>query len=400
MTDATAELAARIAQALGRSGSVAVVGEPGAGKTFLVDHVVSLRGAAARTGGLRTVADHPLLPFRCLLGELTDAGTGDVAAQVVRHLERTGSGFLVCEDLQWFDPASIAVVAALVGSVPLLWTERLPAVTTRRLAPSEVVRAPALTRRQAVALLGGLGVAEDHVDALVRSGSGHPARLRELARAQRTELLAADLVAPLAEASTQLRRRAAWLAHVGAVQPGDQDASGQLRELVELGLAWRTDGGVALRFEESGAAAEAWLPSDERHALHDELAEHRHADPVRRARHLAAAGRADAAAEAAEAALDALGGAPTGPARTELCELAAAGAPDELRSPRWLRAAEAATHDAEYELALRHLDAACDATHAIAADPEWRRVQAVALAGAGRPRAALDTLLSDDAPAP
>ena len=396
MTDSAADVAApvvaRIVAALRSGASVGVIGEAGAGKTHLTQQVISALDAPVRTGGLRTSGDRPLLPFRWLLRELTSQDPQRVAEQVATQLDTSGADTLVVEDLQWLDATSVEVLVHLGGRIPLLVTERVPATVTARLAPTEVVRVAPLSRSEADALVRQLGVAEDRVAAVVRAGAGHPARLRELATGASSTLLAADLAAPLLGSGSATRRRAAWLAHSQGAEPLEPTAADEVRELSELGLVTRDEPAPALRFDEHGDLAEQSLEEGERQALHLELAERWADDPVRSARHLGAAGRRSEAAAAASAALARDGGAPSGAERTEMCELVAAGAAPELRAGCWVHAAEAAADDAEYELARQHLATASSESPSIADEPRFRRVQAVALAGVGRPGDALAVL--------
>jgi DNA-binding CsgD family transcriptional regulator len=382
MTDAAVET---ITTALRAGASVGVVGEAGAGTTHLVRQVISALDGSACTGGLRTLSDRPLLAFRRLLRDLGSQDPSRVAEQVVAHLDAAGAEVLVVEDLQWLDDASVEVLEHLRGRIPLLVTERPPAALIARLAPTDVVRVDPLSTSEAESMLRELDVPEERIASLVITGSGHPARLRELATGSSSALLAADLAAPLLGAAATTRRRAAWLAHAEGAERSDPAATDELRELAELGLVSRGGHGTVLRFAELGELAERSLDDDERRALHLELAEHWSHDPVRAARHLGAAGRPTEAAAAAATALALGDGGPTDAERIELYELVATGAPSGRQAQAWLHAAAAAVDDAEYELALQHLAAANADDAAITGDPLAREVQAAALAGLGRP---------------
>ncbi|MEP6651212.1 MAG: AAA family ATPase, partial [Lapillicoccus sp.] len=106
----------------GGGGAVAVTGEPGAGKTALVDQALD------RTGGLRVLrggcdplaTPRPLGPFRDLATELGSLDLGGSLAEVCESVYaalRSQPTVLVVEDLHWVDAASVEVLRFLVRRV-------------------------------------------------------------------------------------------------------------------------------------------------------------------------------------------------------------------------------------------------------------------------------------------
>lgn len=208
----------------GAGAVLAVTGEPGIGKTRLLDEVA----ARALVDGLRVhrgAAPPGPAPALAALGEALDAPAS--AAGPAAVLERLGSLVaagpvaVLLDDLQWTCPAADDVLAAVVrGGVPagvlLVLAARVmdepPAWATA--APTHLRLGP-LTAPEAAPLLAGLP-AGAAADALRRSG-GNPFYLTELVRSGASGVPPAILDAVAAEVDAlrpaqKLRLRAAALA--------------------------------------------------------------------------------------------------------------------------------------------------------------------------------------------
>ena len=118
----------------GRGTAVVVTGEPGIGKTLLVEAFVAGSGAPARWARcLQTPGVPPYWPWQQVLGGLPDtSGASDegarfaVAVEVARRLQAAAADapcVVVLDDVQWADPDSLQVVQVvldLLGGTPLL----------------------------------------------------------------------------------------------------------------------------------------------------------------------------------------------------------------------------------------------------------------------------------------
>jgi DNA-binding SARP family transcriptional activator len=193
----------------GRASFVQLVGEPGIGKSHLVDHLVALaRDHGVRVGVGRCARDDgapPMWPWRSALAELgvdVDlAAAGDPDASPEQRAfelsERVGSALLasctaptlvVLEDLHWSDDAALRALTRLVDGAPA--DVPLSVVLTRRSHPapsgSLATLGEALARRHAVRL-DLVGLEPDGAADLIRAAArrsvpdGVSARWRERA---------------------------------------------------------------------------------------------------------------------------------------------------------------------------------------------------------------------------
>jgi DNA-binding CsgD family transcriptional regulator len=195
----------------GRGGVLVIHGEPGIGKTSLLEHAAD-RAAGMRIVRVRGVETETSLPFAGLVDLLTplteylpevserqaDAVRGALAIGPTRQADRlavlTGAFNLLCaaataspllvlvDDAQWLDPASseaITFAARRIGAdrIAVLIATRedgydgMPAV---RLRP--------LTAGQSSEVLEGRGLDPGLLDSAVRGAEGNPLALLELAR--------------------------------------------------------------------------------------------------------------------------------------------------------------------------------------------------------------------------
>ncbi len=125
----------------GCGGSLFLVGEPGIGKTTVLDHVVAAAGEDFRVGIGRGDVAEALLPFG-LIGQALDqllgtasvldpqadappgASTGSVLYTVLGHLRRAAAQplLLAFDDASWSDPDSLVLLRLLcrrIRSLPV-----------------------------------------------------------------------------------------------------------------------------------------------------------------------------------------------------------------------------------------------------------------------------------------
>ena len=202
--------AAWSAAGAGRGTAVVVTGEPGIGKTRLVEAFATRTGAAVRWGRCAEIGGAPpYWPWQQVLGGLPEGAAGsDPGARFALGLDtarrlRAAAGeaplLVVLDDLQWADPDSLHVLEVVLSQ--LHGSRLLLALTCRE----EAVGTPALTRVLGAAArlpgarrlpLGGLatgevaalaaeltGTALDHDTArvLAERSAGNPFFVTELA---------------------------------------------------------------------------------------------------------------------------------------------------------------------------------------------------------------------------
>jgi DNA-binding CsgD family transcriptional regulator len=333
---------------LGRGGVLVVRGEPGVGKSALLEYMA---GAAAdmrvaRVAGVKSEMElafaglhllcAPLLdrleglppPQRDVLGVafgLRDGAAPDrflVGLAVLTLLSEAAQDrplLCVVDDSQWLDQASAQVLTFAArrlpaGPVGLIFAAREPGEEFRGLADLEVRGLPEDDARTLLRSAVGVPLDEQVLDRVVAEANGNPLALLELSRGLSPVQLAGGLgligaqTIP-ARIDQGLRRRLAALPAdtrllmlVAAAEPtGDPvpvlRAARQLGIPVSAAMAARTDGllkiGTRMRFRHplarSAVYSAASLP--ERQTAHRALAEvtDRDRDPDRRAWHLAAA---------------------------------------------------------------------------------------------------------------
>ncbi len=276
---------------------VALLGEPGIGKTALLRAAVAASGRDAFEGGaFATLSWMPYLPISGALGRrLPHADPGWIAGEVER---RVGSGVLVLDDLHWADPATLALLPLLAPRIGLVCTVRRgDAGTEAALAALEAIDAEVI----AVSPLDDAAAAE-----LVRTARpdlGARMVQRVVERSGRNPLLLLELSSTQGEPSGSLRRavagrlralppevrRAAGLLALAGRPLDETVLQGRAAELAAAGLATVTGGVVALRHALLAEAVVAELDEEGRRGLHAELAR-AVADPGEAARHSAEAG--------------------------------------------------------------------------------------------------------------
>ena len=352
----------------------------------MLSAIAAMEPGARRVAGLRTCAGIPLLVCSWAVGrDLGGQAPTDVAAVLAQNLP----GPLLVDDSDDADPATMDVIVALAGALPLLVAARraprggpVPVLVARLAdAGAAIVALGPLGPDDAEGLAGELGAVDPR--AVARRSGGVPGLLVPLARgAPPPEHLLAAVDAALAGLSSPAREDlavAGLVAHALALH--DLPAG---EELEEAHLLARENGQWAVRH---GLAAERVLAGPE---PGDPRATYRRAaglarDPVRAVELLEAAGDQAAAVAAARAAAAA---APDPGRRARLWGLVAGATGDPAAG---LEAATAAVWAADGPTAARHAAAAgrdagargggADAGPEVRAWVALRAAQAARLAG-------------------
>lgn len=291
----------RLAAALVERKRVAVIGEAGAGKTALLREATLAR-QTLRGGAFATLSWLPFLSISRALGVPIENATAFEVAQVV--IERTADGTtLVLDDLHWADSDTLHVLELLPPSVHVLAAVRQgdegtrPALVALERAGFELLEVPPLddesSRRVVEQSAGGRAI---HVDSVVARAGGNPLLLEELARADReASTLEATVRARLAALPDDARQDFSLLALAG--RPLALEAVPTSEALRAAGLVTVTDT-VTPRHGLIAETAVDSLEDEDRLELHLRLAAIA-SNAGDRARHLAAAGRTEAAHVAA-----------------------------------------------------------------------------------------------------
>jgi hypothetical protein len=112
----------RLAELLDEDIPVAVIGEAGIGKTAVVRAATrASRRPVLEGGGFATLAWAPYLALERAVGRRLVGDPALVARDLATEI---GNAILFIDDLQWTDPSTRAVVAALAGRVGLVLAVR------------------------------------------------------------------------------------------------------------------------------------------------------------------------------------------------------------------------------------------------------------------------------------
>ena len=299
----------RLVEILTGAEPVAVVGEPGVGKTTVVRAALAECPRRAFEGGaLATLSWLPYLPLGRALGR-RDFGAGD-PAYVAREVEAAvGDGVLFLDDLHAADSATRALLPLLTGRVALVVGVRrgdaaAPDVLEElRRLQFAVLELDPLAESDAAELVHALRPQLDAASTarIVARAGGNPLLLEELARTgEPTESLRLALAARLRPLDHAVRETAALLALAGRPLPRDMLEAPDA--LLRAGIAVQSAGEIGIRHGLIAEVLVEQLDGPERRRLHARLARLL-PDPGESGRHHAEAGEdAEAYAKAMEAA--------------------------------------------------------------------------------------------------
>ena len=107
---------------LARRRSALLVGDPGIGKTTILDRVSSQLPGACRAVAVGALRRHPYLALRSAFAELPTSGSTETVTRFVA--EALGDRVLVFDDVQWCDHDTLDVLRGLVFQAPLLLASR------------------------------------------------------------------------------------------------------------------------------------------------------------------------------------------------------------------------------------------------------------------------------------
>ena len=321
-------LDAALLQARSRFTAVAVVGEPGLGKTRLLRELEARAGDAGFAVRSATAAEHERnLPF-AVFADALDLEVGDTPLHgAVRALleAQTQPLALVLDDVQWADEASLELLGWLLRRPPTA-----PLLIALAVRPQQVpeglerrIDLPELTAEEARELIG------DRADAIFAVAGGNPFYLQLLARSSQAPMrgapvplsgvevpraTAAAFACEIAQLSDNARQVLAGASVAGdpfspelaAIAAGVSDwaALDAMDELLRSGLVRRCEVPSRYRFEHPlvRAAVYATALGHWRPGAHERVAQalkERGVSPLERAHHVArSARRGDAAAVA------------------------------------------------------------------------------------------------------
>lgn len=297
----------RISSAIRADRPIAIVGEPGIGKTSLVrTTAAALPIRLHEGGGFATLIAKPMLALSRAIGTTV---TGDVARAAATVEQRVGPDLLFIDDLQWVDRQSLAALELLIGRVGLVTAIRdsdsgAATAFVERLG-FELITLSGLdleaARRIIARVAPGLGVAT--AERVVAKAAGNPLLLEEMAaHGDPSPVLARAMEAGLDRLSPEGRRLVELLAI--ADRPVARDRLGELiDEPLRFGIVLERDGRIEVRHAMLAEIIRARLDDASRAALHERAASLVD-DPIEAARHLAAAGSTDAAVSMAHTALE------------------------------------------------------------------------------------------------
>jgi DNA-binding NarL/FixJ family response regulator len=297
-----------VLEIVGRRGSCTLLGEPGIGKTAVLEAVHAELGERAALGG----AIQPLrwVPYfalqRACDAHLTGIPT-HVLADVLGALDGRA---LLLDDLHWADPDTLELLPEIAHEVPIVSTVRaddpgsdnaltvVSAIgTVISVEPLEPDAAHALARDSAPS------ATEAELREMVAASDGNPLLLTCGSDIGGATPADRRVVALVARASERARYALACFALHG--RPARAPAGPELEELERLGLLVQDDDGRwQVRHDTFGQAALLLISQAERRSLHRLLAERANSDGVR-ARHYLHSGQPDRARECALRAAEA-----------------------------------------------------------------------------------------------
>jgi len=166
-----------LASAMDRSDVVVVTGPTGIGKSALVAEVMQ-RHPGFWLAGMAGLASRPLSGLRRMLSTpVTDGGIGPLADQLVAQI---GESWLVVDDAQFVDGATLAVIGRAQGRISCVFTVRSGEAGAADLLESfrdqsaAVIELGPLGRPDAIRLAAAAGATDDEASALYAVARGHP----------------------------------------------------------------------------------------------------------------------------------------------------------------------------------------------------------------------------------
>ncbi|GAA3959554.1 LuxR C-terminal-related transcriptional regulator [Actinoplanes auranticolor] len=334
MRVAQQDLAGLAAAHLRRPGLVVLTGAPGAGRSTLLRKVAAAApGPVHAGGGLAMLAAVPALALSRALKARLPAHDVPLLAEAVRS--RVRGGLLVLDDLQYADPATLAVLPHLAAHVRVVVALRTPhrlpepSVAALRETATAWLEVPPLTREPALELARRAGgqLSDAALAAVVDRAGGNPLAITSLARqagagrgSPDTDIdqVAYAIATALADLPRPARTALAALGLLGRPAPAALLGAGA-DELRAAGLVTEDPGGlvpVSAYFAETAAGL---LDAAARIDLHRALAEL--TPDAEAARHLAAAGEHQSAYRRALTAADRVAGGDRADLLQFACEL-------------------------------------------------------------------------------
>jgi DNA-binding CsgD family transcriptional regulator/tetratricopeptide (TPR) repeat protein len=306
-----------------RSGSFALVsGEAGIGKTSLVRAFTAACAVPVLAGACEPLfTPRPLAPFLGLAESIGEPQPAELAAGLLRELERRAPAVLLVEDLHWADEATLDVLRMLsrrIDALPVLVVLTYREETLDRTHPVRIFLGDLATRPQVRLMLGPLsmdavrelaGSSAIEAEALTRRTGGNPFFVTEVLAAGGEQLPATVRDAVLARAA-RLGPGARAVLDAVSIIPARAELSlletivdeypNGLDECVTSGMLLAGGTSVSFRHEIARVAVEATLMPHQRVALHRsalsalEALDAPSRDAARLAHHAEGAGDADA----------------------------------------------------------------------------------------------------------
>lgn len=347
-----------LAAALAADRPIAVVGEAGIGKTSLVRAAAAHAGVELfEGGGFATLPDSPYLALRRAVG-LSLAGDAAAVASLVEG--RLGPETLFVDDLQWVDQPTRSVLRLLQGRSGMVVAIRsgdpgAPAALELAAALGfERFELLGLAAEAAIAILERhrSGLSRRDARRIVGMAGGNPLVLEEIAiHGQASGTTRRSIGAGIDWLTPAARRLAEVLAIADRPVPTER-AGPIVQELLEAGVVVERAGQVEIRHALIAEAVRESLEPERRAERHAEAAETLD-EPALIARHMLLAGRPEAAAARASAALQTDVDVAT---RAGLLGVLAEAAPPDAGLRPWLTAAEVASAISDWTGVIALLD--------------------------------------------
>lgn len=297
-----------LADRLDSNAPIAVVGEPGIGKTALLQAGAALTARTVyQASGFTTLNWLSYAPFARILGWPVPEGDGARLAAEIEMI--VGDGVLILDDLQWCDRATRSLVPLLTGRIALLLAVRhgdpvAPTLMAElRDADVGLLDLAPLAPQAALALALQVrpNLPPTKVAQLLRRAGGNPLLIRELAATNApSPSLRRALDEQLRVLPADVRDSFGLLSILGRAMPLDRLGS-RVDKLISTGLVQVEAGMITVRHALLGEMAVEGLARERRRRLHEDAAEIVDS-PGEAARHMRAAGHRRVAFELASQA--------------------------------------------------------------------------------------------------